>query len=216
MTPTVGYHRTTVYHPGSLLICAVGGRVYGLERFTGSIVWKTRIGSKNGLISMFCDLAQSEILFAGVKGKLFALNVIDGTILLKNKLPGMGYEDLSIAVLTNKPTLPPYSPHSDGSTAENFTENSRISHYFPNSMVFVGTHGIVRGLDLKSGQLVWENRLAGAGRGLPSLLFDLMRKMVYVGAGNKVFGLDCETGEAKWERELKHSSVYVTMVLPEV
>ncbi|ORY03635.1 hypothetical protein K493DRAFT_311660 [Basidiobolus meristosporus CBS 931.73] len=207
---------STPYHPGNLLICAVGGRVYGLERYTGSVVWKTRISSRNSLISLFCDVAQCEVLYAGVKGKLFALSCVDGTMLLKDKLLGMGYEDLSIAVLTSKPTLPPYSPHTGHSSSGDLFANAADSRQFLNSMVFVGSHGNVRGLDLQSGQLVWENRLSGGGRGLPTLLFDLARQLVYVGAGNKVFGLNCETGETVWERQLKQSSVYVTMILPEV
>jgi outer membrane protein assembly factor BamB len=69
-----------------ILIIGIGGHVVGIDRATGTELWRTRL--KGGEFVTVFDLDQH--VFAGAGGVLFCLEPTKGRILWKNQLKGLG------------------------------------------------------------------------------------------------------------------------------
>jgi len=68
--------------------------VVALERGTGREMWRTRLPSASGFVTVVCD---GNNIFAGSSGKSYCLD-LNGNLLWKNELPGLGFGLICIAL----------------------------------------------------------------------------------------------------------------------
>lgn len=65
----------------------LGGQVAALDRITGVELWRTRIRSAGGQMTLVGD---GRYLYAGIQGLVCCLDPATGSILWKNPLRGLG------------------------------------------------------------------------------------------------------------------------------
>jgi outer membrane protein assembly factor BamB len=87
--------------PATPLIIGTNGYVVAFERATGTEVWRTKLQTGVFRATTRTDvavIARGEFVFAGSTGHLFCLSITDGRIIWHNELPGLGYNDISLAI----------------------------------------------------------------------------------------------------------------------
>ncbi len=70
-----------------------------------------------------------------------------------------------------------------------------------NRIVFVGTYGNVRAVDMENGNDVWTTSLPGTGYQLVTLLYE--SGTLLAGSKGKLFALDGRTGAILWSNSLE-------------
>lgn len=68
------------------------------------------------------------------------------------------------------------------------------------SLLFVGTYGNVRAVELETGRDLWTTSLPNTGYQLVTLLYESGR--LYAGSKGKLFALEPQTGAILWENSL--------------
>jgi outer membrane protein assembly factor BamB len=75
-------------------------QVVALDRETGRILWRTKLGGALTSGTRFVTLlAEGPHVFVHTNGEIFCLAASSGEILWKNGLEGMGYDFASLAVV---------------------------------------------------------------------------------------------------------------------
>ncbi len=69
-----------------------------------------------------------------------------------------------------------------------------------NRVLFVGTYGNVRAIDMETGGDLWTTSLPNTGYQLVTLLYESGR--LFAGSKGKLFALDPQTGTILWENGL--------------
>lgn len=77
-----------------IIFLGISNSVVALDRSTGKEVWRTKLPSAGGFVTVLCD---GRNIFAGSRGKFYCLDMT-GKLLWKNELPGLGYGIVSIAL----------------------------------------------------------------------------------------------------------------------
>jgi outer membrane protein assembly factor BamB len=70
-----------------IIFIGIKHSVVALERATGREVWRTKLPSAGGFVTVLCD---GRNIFAGSSGKMYGLD-LNGNLLWKNELSGLGY-----------------------------------------------------------------------------------------------------------------------------
>jgi outer membrane protein assembly factor BamB len=82
-------------HPDELLFVGTHGHVRAIEKRTGAQVWDVDLPwTSNGLVTL---LVEGHVIYAGCRGKLFAIDARNGTILWKDELSGLAYDNMTLA-----------------------------------------------------------------------------------------------------------------------
>jgi outer membrane protein assembly factor BamB len=84
------------------LIIGTNGFVSAIDPATGHELWRTKLSTG----SFFSSTSQQDVavvvkgavVFAGCAGHLFGLDAADGAILWHNELPGLGHNDVAMAI----------------------------------------------------------------------------------------------------------------------
>jgi outer membrane protein assembly factor BamB len=95
-TPTVISSR-----PSTPLIIGTNGYVVAFERTSGRELWRTKLQSGVFTSTGGNDVAvltADTFVFAGAAGHLFCLSLTDGQIVWHNELPGLGHNDVALAI----------------------------------------------------------------------------------------------------------------------
>jgi outer membrane protein assembly factor BamB len=83
------------------LIVGIRGQVVAIDSKSGAEAWRTSLPVE-GLFASKCDvvsvLKKDGVIFAASSGFVFALSETDGMVLWKNELPGLGYNEVSLAL----------------------------------------------------------------------------------------------------------------------
>jgi outer membrane protein assembly factor BamB len=83
------------------LIVGIKGQVVAIDTATGAEAWRTPLpisgilASRNDVVSV---LKKEGMIFAATSGFVFALAESDGSVLWKNELPGLGFNEISLAL----------------------------------------------------------------------------------------------------------------------
>jgi outer membrane protein assembly factor BamB len=83
------------------LIVGIRGQVVAIDTATGAEAWRTPLpitsflASRNDIVSV---LKKEGVIFAATSGFVFALAESDGQVLWKNELPGLGFNEVSLAL----------------------------------------------------------------------------------------------------------------------
>lgn len=83
------------------LIVGIKGQVVAVDTATGAEAWRTSLpisgllASRNDVVSV---LKKEGVIFAATSGFVFALAESDGQVLWKNELPGLGFNEVSLAL----------------------------------------------------------------------------------------------------------------------
>lgn len=83
------------------LIVGIKGQVVAIDTSTGTEAWRTSLpvsgllASRNDIVSV---LKKEGMIFAATSGFVFALAESDGSVLWKNELPGLGFNEVSLAL----------------------------------------------------------------------------------------------------------------------
>jgi outer membrane protein assembly factor BamB len=83
------------------LIVGIKGQVVAIDTATGAEAWRTPLptsgllASRNDIVSV---LKKEGMIFAATSGFVFALAESDGHVLWKNELPGLGFNEVSLAL----------------------------------------------------------------------------------------------------------------------
>jgi outer membrane protein assembly factor BamB len=83
------------------LYVGIKGRVLALDGSTGEVIWETRL--KGG--QMVTMLVEQNRIFASTQGEVFCLDRRSGAQIWRNNLPGMGWNLVCLATLTNNNSL---------------------------------------------------------------------------------------------------------------
>lgn len=87
--------------PPTPLIIGTNGLVAAIDRSTGAELWRTALQEGVFGATKRTDIAvlvADGAVYAGGAGHLYCLSLANGQILWHNELPGMGYNDISIAL----------------------------------------------------------------------------------------------------------------------
>lgn len=77
------------------------GHVCAIDPKSGTQLWRRRLqeGMLNATNSADVSvIVRAGVIYAGCQGHLFALGAGDGRILWHNEMPGLGYNDVSLAL----------------------------------------------------------------------------------------------------------------------
>lgn len=83
------------------LIVGIKGQVVAIDSTTGAEAWRTPLpidsllASKQATVSV---LKKEGVVYAATSGFVFALAESDGRLLWKNELPGLGFNEVSLAL----------------------------------------------------------------------------------------------------------------------
>jgi outer membrane protein assembly factor BamB len=84
------------------LVIGINGHVSAIDPRNGRQLWATKLQGGNFLASTSHEdvsvLLHDGVVFAGCYGHLFGLDASSGRILWHNELPGMGHNDISLAM----------------------------------------------------------------------------------------------------------------------
>lgn len=84
------------------LVIGTNGFVSAIDPATGHELWRTKLNTGNFFSSTsWQDVAvvvKGAVVFAGCAGHLFGLSAADGAILWHNELPGLGHNDVAMAI----------------------------------------------------------------------------------------------------------------------
>jgi outer membrane protein assembly factor BamB/predicted phosphohydrolase len=152
--------------------------------------------------SPVCD---SITVFAGdVSGTMYALSIIDGTLLWKFNAAGAIYGTAAVymdeLVFTAADSMIYCINAKTG--AENWkvsTENALVSvPIIKDEVVYVGaSDGIFRALDLRHGEIIWEFDQIGSFVETKPLLYD--NKIIFGAWDGNLYALNMETGALEWK-----------------
>jgi outer membrane protein assembly factor BamB len=83
------------------LIVGIKGQVVAIDSESGVEAWRTTLPIE-GFFASKCDvvsvLKKDGTIFAASSGFVFALAEADGSVIWKNELPGLGYNEVSLAL----------------------------------------------------------------------------------------------------------------------
>lgn len=84
------------------LIIGINGHVSAIDPRNGRQLWATKLEGGSFLASTSTQdvsvLLHDGVVFAGCYGHLFGLDASSGGILWHNELPGLGHNDISLAM----------------------------------------------------------------------------------------------------------------------
>lgn len=84
-----------------ILIIGCNGYVAAIDTIAGKEIWRTKLregmlgGSRGNDVSVL--VADSKVL-AGCNGRIYGLNIADGSILWSNDLEGIGFNEVALAM----------------------------------------------------------------------------------------------------------------------
>eukprot|EP01124_Arcella_intermedia_P031735 TRINITY_DN7241_c0_g1_i7.p1 TRINITY_DN7241_c0_g1~~TRINITY_DN7241_c0_g1_i7.p1 ORF type:complete len:408 (-),score=92.08 TRINITY_DN7241_c0_g1_i7:33-1256(-) len=197
------------------LICSGSGYVttYSL---VGDLIWKTNL--KGAGYSEVITSLNGDVVYAGTRGRVFALSVHDGSILWKNKLPGKGFTGTSFAFLSNTVFvgIAGYIVKLDLNTGKKIGTSSKIKSTLSrpiNQLIWkdhllIGSNGSITCINMNTCEEVWRNNLKGLGYyyGFSFSIFPSEPSSLIVGFHGRVISIQPVTGETEWVTSLPYTS----------
>ena len=93
------------YHPPmptNPLVIGTNGFVCAIDSQTGRELWRTKLSTGSFFSSTSCQdvavVVKDTMVFAGCAGHLFGLHIANGELLWHNELPGLGNNEVAMAI----------------------------------------------------------------------------------------------------------------------
>ena len=206
-----GIPESIQYDENKIYFCS--DKAYALNKNDGSINWTYNIGS----LCVTKPLLKDNFYYTATSGgKMYKINISDGTLAWKIILSDISWDNSITAddkgniflSLYGDSTINAYNEH-DGSLIWSYNLYARSLSFnaYHDGVVFISdTLGYVYALDSTSGELIWENHVAGT--------FDISSPtisggLIFIGSrdfqGSAFFALDEVTGEVLWRYDLDFS-----------
>ena len=206
-----GIPESIQYDENKIYFCS--DKAYALNKNDGSINWTYNIGS----LCVTKPLLKDNFYYTATSGgKMYKINISDGSLAWKIILSDISWDNSITAddkgniflSLYGDSTINAYNEH-DGSLIWSYNLYARSLSFnaYHDGVVFISdTLGYVYALDSTSGELIWENHVAGT--------FDISSPtisggLIFIGSrdfqGSAFFALDEVTGEVLWRYDLDFS-----------
>ena len=206
-----GIPESIQYDENKIYFCS--DKAYALNKNDGSINWTYNIGS----LCVTKPLLKDNFYYTATSGgKMYKINISDGSLTWKIILSDISWDNSITAddkgniflSLYGDSTINAYDEH-DGSLIWSYNLYARSLSFnaYHDGVVFISdTLGYVYALDSTSGELIWENHVAGT--------FDISSPtisggLIFIGSrdfqGSAFFALDEVTGEVLWRYDLDFS-----------
>ena len=206
-----GIPESIQYDENKIYFCS--DKAYALNKNDGSINWTYNIGS----LCVTKPLLKDNFYYTATSGgKMYKINISDGSLAWKIILSDISWDNSITAddkgniflSLYGDSTINAYDEH-DGSLIWSYNLYARSLSFnaYHDGVVFISdTLGYVYALDSTSGELIWENHVAGT--------FDISSPtisggLIFIGSrdfqGSAFFALDEVTGEVLWRYDLDFS-----------
>ncbi|KAF7730811.1 hypothetical protein EC973_001329 [Apophysomyces ossiformis] len=203
-----------------ILLCATHGKIYAIRKNDGARLWRQKFptGAMGGIVSIF--VTDTDKVLVGANGKTACLNLTTGETLWVNKMPGMGYEEVSLICPPSRVLAPQLrTPTVHDEELPSYEEDQQEK-----PVVLGSSRGKVIAIDADTGEEVWKYNCPGGGYNLPTMLVEppsaengLPYQVVYVGCGRWIYCLRSLTGELIWSRRISNAKFglgYMTMATP--
>ena len=113
---------TAAVNTSDLIFLGTGGHVVALDKFNGTLRWKTKLKGGLGVCSFVTIMVEGNYLFAHTGGELFCLELASGKMLWKNDLPGLGYGLGMLATEENCSAMPPLIAQETQNRSDKFEQ----------------------------------------------------------------------------------------------
>lgn len=205
-----GPHEAGLLLEGNTLVAAgLDGTVRALEATTGTIRWTVTPDSTAGFFAAPVLIVPNHIVVADDRGRITALDLASGRVVWTQELEAPVYESPAVGsdrlyVPTTRGTLAAYNVHGDGSQAwvyraEHPTVRLSTPAVHDGLVVFGGSDGQLRAVDVASGVLQWSFTSDGNFASAPLIAGNV----VYAGAMDEtLYALDLASGEMLWKHTL--------------
>ncbi|KAL7324763.1 hypothetical protein PS15p_209908 [Mucor circinelloides] len=217
------------FRRNDIIICATGGKLYAIHKKDGSRLWRSEFpsGAYGGTVSVF--VTDTDKLVAGTEGKTACMDLMTGEELWVNEMPGFGAEEVSILTTPSRFLSPEKHPNDITTTASHYGENDLPPNYHKEraqekAVVIACSRGKAMGIDMKTGDTLWEYDCPSGGYSLPvaiveppSLEDGRPHQLVYIGCGKWVYCLKATTGDVVWSVKVSNSHWgynYMTLATP--
>jgi outer membrane protein assembly factor BamB len=183
------------------------GYVYALDRSSGALEWSAGLG-----YHVFADvavLADTLVVTGNSVGQVAALNVSDGSVVW-DRTPGglvLGpcVVDSLVVFSTEDGVVTVYDPSGERLWNRDFPAQASAPSATRHAVYAGFSDGVVRKLDLLSGETVWETDLTSAGGRTVLSRPVVVDSLVLVGScDSRLVLLDERTGEQRWESEFEN------------
>ncbi|KAI7972205.1 hypothetical protein EIK77_008269 [Talaromyces pinophilus] len=218
-----GYHEVRLAAPvdGSLLVVGTYGYVLGLDPFSLSILWTTALpSSARQEVSVLCGPGG---VYAGSNGYVYFLAPDAGTVMEINDLPGYGYHETRLGLITSDNYL---LVGINGNTVclDAYTLRTQWYNNMPGSgndvtsvvggmgVAYAACMGKVYRLNEKSGELLNGNNLSGTGSYEVRMALDSTTSRLYVGTNGYGICLNANTLATEYSASLPGCDYKVTNV----
>ncbi len=189
-------------------VADVRGTVYGLEPHGGRLLWQYAPDSVRYVRASPVALDSHRLAVAYDTGEVVALSMTDGREVWRTSVGAPVWRTPSVAgaylfVPTTRGRCVALHVRTGAQVWVYRTEDPRVKFTTPATdgkrVVLGGTDGVVRALDVVSGEERWRFQTDGAIVGAPLIV----GQVVYVGAMDKRFvALERDTGRLLWETTL--------------
>ncbi|KAI7884718.1 uncharacterized protein EV154DRAFT_522038 [Mucor mucedo] len=204
---SLSFSTERAFTKNDILICASYGNIYAIHKTDGSGLWKSPFKAGGGVISLF--VTDSDKIIAGAFGKTACFDLMNGSMIWSNNMPGFGYEEVSVVSTPSRVLKPRRNPELSATSEHGSPPQYGESSAPEKPVVLACSQGKAMGIDISSGETLWTFNCPGGRYKIPVVVVEppsmeegRPHQLAYIGAAKWVYCLIAKTGKVVWSTKV--------------